>query len=53
MKVYAAEDLRSEIAYLAYHFHWPHNELLALEHIQRIGYIRQVAGIHQRLGEGT
>ncbi|WP_411139843.1 DUF6760 family protein [Streptomyces sp. x-80] len=53
MTVYAAEDLRSEIAYIAYHFHWPHGELLDLDHIQRRAYIRQITHINQRLAEGT
>lgn len=53
MKLYAAEDLRSEIAYIAYHFHWPHGELLDLDHIQRLAYIRQITHINQRLADGT
>ncbi|MFJ8312938.1 MULTISPECIES: DUF6760 family protein [unclassified Streptomyces] len=51
MTVYAAENLRSEIAYIAYHFHWSHNELLDMDHIQRRAYIRQVTQINQRLDD--
>ncbi|WP_411129943.1 DUF6760 family protein [Streptomyces sp. x-19] len=53
MTTYAAKDLRSEIAYIAYHFHWPHGELLDLDHVERRGYLSQIATINQRLAEGT
>ncbi|MGW8953865.1 DUF6760 family protein [Streptomyces sp. NPDC055709] len=49
MKVYAAADLRSEIAYIAYHFHWSHNELLDMDHVQRRAYIQSIADINQLL----
>ncbi|MFD9636139.1 DUF6760 family protein [Streptomyces violascens] len=52
MKVYAAANLRSEIAYIAYHFHWSHTELLDLDHLQRRAYIRQITQINQRLDDG-
>ncbi|MEU2834788.1 DUF6760 family protein [Streptomyces lavendulae] len=51
--MYAAEDLRSEIAYIAYHFHWPHGELMELDHIQRRDYIRQIAHINKLIADGT
>ncbi|MER5561296.1 DUF6760 family protein [Streptomyces sp. NPDC002506] len=50
MKVYASANLRSEIAYIAYHFHWSHDEILGLDHIQRRTYIKQINQINQRLG---
>ncbi|MFE4372661.1 DUF6760 family protein [Streptomyces sp. NPDC056835] len=40
---YAADLLYEEVAYLAYHFHWPRDELLDLEHPERRGYIAQIA----------
>ncbi|MGW5119677.1 DUF6760 family protein [Streptomyces noursei] len=49
MKVYAATDLRSEIAYIAYHFHWSHNELLDMDHVQRRTYIQSISDINQLL----
>ncbi|MFI5983441.1 DUF6760 family protein [Streptomyces sp. NPDC051555] len=47
--MYSVEDLRSEIAYIAYHFHWSHNELLDLDHVQRRAYIQSIAEINQLL----
>lgn len=49
MKVYAAADLRAEIAYIAYHFHWSHSEILDLDHVQRRAYIQNIADINEIL----
>ncbi|MFK0202752.1 DUF6760 family protein [Streptomyces lavendulae] len=51
MTTYAPETLRSEIAYIAYHFHWPHGELLDLDHVERRAYLGQISTINQRLSE--
>ncbi|WKK24351.1 hypothetical protein QZH56_01395 [Streptomyces olivoreticuli] len=53
MKAYAADDLHAEIAYLAFHLHWPHAELLDLEHIHRRRYIRQIGDINRSLTDGN
>lgn len=36
---YAPERLHEEVAYIAFHFHWPLNELLDLEHADRRRYL--------------
>lgn len=53
MKAYAADDLRAEIAYIAFHFHWAHSELLDLDHIERRAYLRRIEAINQRLSDRT
>ncbi|MFD7900063.1 MULTISPECIES: DUF6760 family protein [unclassified Streptomyces] len=40
---YAADLLYEEVAYLAYHFHWPLDQLLDLEHAERLRYVAQIA----------
>ncbi|QXE33804.1 hypothetical protein KQY30_05360 [Streptomyces sp. GMY02] len=45
---YATERLYEEVAYLAYHFHWPLDELLDLEHRERQRYVEQIARLNQR-----
>ncbi|CAM5253952.1 MULTISPECIES: DUF6760 family protein [Streptomyces] len=45
---YAVERLYEEIAYLAYHFHWPLEELLDLEHPERQRYVEQIARLNGR-----
>ena len=40
--------LHSEIAYLAYHLHWPLDDLLDLEHTLRRTYVAEVATLNRR-----
>jgi len=40
-----------EIAYIAYHFHWPLDEILTLEHRQRRRWVTEIAHINQRLNK--
>jgi hypothetical protein len=48
---YAVEQLYEEIAYVAYHFHWAHEELIDLEHLRRKVFVREIAKINHRLNE--
>ncbi|MEF3119755.1 DUF6760 family protein [Kocuria flava] len=48
---YAADRIHEEVAYVAYHFHWGLDEILDLEHAQRLRWVREIAGINRRLGE--
>jgi hypothetical protein len=41
--------LYEEVAYIAYHFHWPHEQILALEHPERQKWVAEIAKINQRL----
>ncbi len=48
---YATERLYSEVAYIAYHFHWSLDDILDMEHSERIRYVREIAAINTRLTE--
>ena len=48
---YPFDRLQEEVAYLAYHFHWPLGEILELEHAERQQWVEQVAKINRRLNE--
>lgn len=48
---YAADRIYEEVAYVAYHFHWGLDDILDLEHGQRLRYVREIAQINTRLGE--
>lgn len=48
---YEAERLFEEVAYVAYHFHWPLDEILDLEHGDRRRFIEEIASINRRLNE--
>ena len=45
------DRLREEVAYIAYHFHWPREDILGLEHVDRREWVDQVANINRRLNE--
>ena len=46
----APDRLFDEVAYLAYHFHWGHAEILDLEHHTRARFIEEIASINRRIG---
>jgi hypothetical protein len=39
---YATDRLLDEVAYVAYHFHWPQSEILDLEHPDRQRFVEQI-----------
>ncbi|MFY9270314.1 MAG: DUF6760 family protein [Candidatus Manganitrophaceae bacterium] len=45
------ERLYEEVAYIAYHFHWPHEKILAFEHPDRRKWVEEIAKINRRLNE--
>lgn len=48
---YPLPQLRSEVAFLAYHFHWSLDEILLLPHRERIEWVNQVSSINKRILE--
>ena len=48
---YASPRIYEEVAYVAYHFHWPLDDILDLEHAQRRRYVQEIAAINTRLSE--
>lgn len=51
MMRYPAEAIWQEIAYLAYHLHWPLDDLLDLEHADRVRMVRAVAAFNAQAWE--
>lgn len=49
MIVYPLDRLYEEIAYVAYHLHWPYEALMQMEHGERRRWVEEVAAINQRL----
>ena len=46
---YGADRIVEEISYIAFHFHWPLDDILALEHPDRLRYVGEIARINERL----
>nr|WP_142122350.1 DUF6760 family protein [Rarobacter faecitabidus] len=50
---YPIEALWQEIAYLAYHLHWSMDDLLDLEHLDRVRMVRAVSAMNDRAWEAV
>ena len=50
---YPLDRLYEEVAYIAYHFHWTAEAILALEHRDRQAWAEQIAAINRRLNEAA
>ncbi|GAA4923743.1 DUF6760 family protein [Actinoplanes utahensis] len=48
---YGADRLHEEVAYVAYHFHWPRPEILDLPHAERVRWVDEIARINTRMNE--
>ncbi|WP_123919625.1 MULTISPECIES: DUF6760 family protein [Georgenia] len=49
MRAYPVAQLYEEMAFIAYHFHWPQTELMSLEHAQRRRWCEEISQINRRL----
>lgn len=43
--------MREEAAFIAYHFNWPLEEIMALEHSDRRAWAESISRINQQLNE--
>lgn len=48
---YAPDRIYREVAYVAFHFHWPLDDILDLEHGERRRYVTEIGDINTRLSE--
>jgi hypothetical protein len=44
-----SDELFEEVAYVAYHFHWPYDDVMALDHRERRRWAEEIAQINERL----
>jgi hypothetical protein len=52
MTAYPLKSLYEEMAFIAYHFHWPHGEIMHLEHRERRRWCREISAINRTM-DGT
>jgi hypothetical protein len=48
---YPSDRLFEEVAYLAYHFHWPYDQIMQLDHLERQRWVTEVGSINRQLNE--
>jgi hypothetical protein len=48
---YPLEQLNEEVAYIAYYFHWPLQDVLEMEHHDRRQWAMKIAEINRKANE--
>lgn len=48
---YPSDRLLEEVAYIAYHFHWPYEQVVGMDHLERRRWVREIVRINERLNE--
>jgi hypothetical protein len=48
---YPLERLYQEVAYIAYHFHWPLDDVLEMEHRERQIWVKEISEINQEINK--
>jgi hypothetical protein len=51
LTTYPLDRLYEEVAYIAYHFHWPYDQIMALDHRERQRWVEEIAKLNRRLSE--
>jgi hypothetical protein len=47
MRVYPVKQLYEEMAFIAHHFHWSHDELMSLDHRERRRWCEEISRINR------
>lgn len=50
---YPLEQVRSEVAFIAYHFHWGLQEILDIPHPERVNWVGQITKINRAVLEAV
>jgi len=51
MKGYPLGKIYEEVAFIAYHFHWPLEEIINMEHRDRHQWCEEISRINRRLSD--
>ena len=50
---YPSEALYEEVAFIAYYLHWPHAQVMSLDHCERRRWVAEVSKINKQLNEAA
>jgi hypothetical protein len=48
---HSPEELLGEVAFIAFHFHWTHEEIMGLDHAERRRWVGEISALNQRLND--
>lgn len=51
MKGYPESRIYEEVAFIAYHLHWQHDEIMRMEHKDRRKWCEEISRINRKLNE--
>jgi len=46
---YPLENILKEVAFVAYHFHWPREEILGMSHKERHTWVKEISAINEKI----
>lgn len=49
MTGYPSDRLFEEVAYLSYHFHWPYDQVMQLDHLERQRWVAEIARLNREI----
>lgn len=52
MTRYPLDRLYREVAFVTYHFHWSHDDVLSLPHWERRRWCGEISHINERVNDG-
>jgi hypothetical protein len=50
---YPSQVLHEEVAFIAYYLHWPHEQIMSLDHRDRRQWVAEVSRINRQLNEAA
>ena len=51
MKSYPLDKIYEEVAFIAYHFHWKHDDIMNMEHEERRKWCEEITNINLKLNK--
>ncbi|TQR33264.1 DUF6760 family protein [Brevibacillus brevis] len=48
MSGYPVDKIYEEAAFIAYYFHWPHDEIMSMEHKERRRWCEEISAINRK-----
>ncbi|MFD2171196.1 DUF6760 family protein [Tumebacillus lipolyticus] len=49
MTLYPVDKIYEEVGFIAYYFHWPHDEIMSMEHRERRRWCDEISRINRNL----
>ncbi len=51
MITYPADKIYEETAFIAYYTHWSHDDIMAMSHMDRLRWCREISKINRKLND--